>query len=238
MSKAVYFLSEDDVHLGSEPAFYDKADYNWVKTLEENWQIIRKEMLGFIEGNDEIKLTSSNPPYLSNPDAWKNVYFYNFLWKYHENCRKYPKTYALLKSIPNLTFAEFTVLEPNSRILPHIGETNTTIRGHLGIEVPYPHPQMGICVNNEERGWENGKVVLFSDSHIHHVWNNSDKRRFVLVFDVVKDESLGALTVKWFDEKFGVFKPFPRFISSFFHKIFSLVWYVYLPIQQKLSFLP
>lgn len=249
MSKAVYFLSEEDVHLGSEPAYYKKEDYEWVRTLEDNWTIIRDEMLNIIEGKEEIKLSSSNPPYLSSETAWKNIYFFNFMWKYHKNCKKYPKTYHLLKSIPNLTFAEFTVLEPHSKILPHIGETNTTIRGHLGIAVPYSLPQMGICVNDEKRGWEDGKAVLFSDSHIHHVWNNSDKRRFVLVFDVVKDEfahqktwvcaqSLGALSVKWFDEKFSVFKPFPRFVRSFFHKMFSVVWFLYLPLQRRFAFLP
>lgn len=248
MSKAVYFLSEEDVHLGSEPAFYNNSDYEWVKILENNWEIIKNEMLEIIEGREEIKLTSSNPPYLSDNKAWKNIYFYNFLWKYHKNCNKYPKTYALLKSIPNLTFAEFTVLEPYSKILPHIGETNATIRGHLGIVIPYQHPEMGICVNSEERGWQDGKVVLFSDSHIHHVWNNSDKRRFILVFDVVKDEfanhknwvcaqSLGALSIKWFDEKYKIFKPFPRFFTSMIHKFFSLLWYIYLPIQRRVSFL-
>ena len=205
-------------------------------------------MIEVIEGKKPIKLSSSNPPYLSAPNAWKNIYFYNFLWKNHENCKKYPKTYSLLKSIPNFTFAEFTVLEPHSKILPHIGETNTTIRGHLGIDIPYPHPLMGICVENEERGWENGKVVLFSDSHIHHVWNNSDKRRFIIVFDVVKDEfadrkywvcaqSLGALSIKWFDKHYGIFKIFPKPALNLFHQLFSVMWYVYLPIQRTVSFL-
>lgn len=247
--KAVFFISEQDQYYGPEPAFYNKSNYDWVQILEDNWEIIREEMLPFIEGYEPIKLSSSNPPYLSNPNAWKNVYFFNFMWKYHANCKRFPKTTALLKSIPNLTFAEFTVLEPHSKILPHIGETNATIRGHLGIEIPYAYPQMGIHVGNEEKGWENGKAILFSDSCIHYVWNDSDKRRFVLVFDVIKDEfcnrktwvcaqSLGALTVKWFAEYVSIFNRSPKSFKKLLFYYFSACWFIYLPIQRCFSFLP
>ena len=132
------------------------------------------------------------------------------MWQYHNNCRRFPKTYALLKSIPNLTFAEFTVLEPHSRVLPHIGETNTTIRGHLGISIPAKLPHADIRVGNEERIWEEGKVVIFSDCHRHTVWNDTNERRFVLVFDITRKEfasrkywvnaqSLAALKIKFID---------------------------------------
>ncbi len=248
-AKAVYFITEEDQYDGPEPAFYDTSNYAWVKTLEDNWEIIREEMSAYINGEEAIKLSSSNPPYLSNPNAWKNVYFFNFMWQYHSNCKRFPKTYALLKSIPNLTFAEFTVLEPTSKILPHIGETNATIRGHLGIEIPYPYPKMGIHVGTEEKGWENGKAVLFSDACVHYVWNQSDKRRFVLVFDVIRDEfkskktwvcaqSLGALTVKWFAAYSSIFNKLPRALKRIAFYGFSTAWFFYLPIQKRLSFLP
>ncbi|MBX7183107.1 MAG: aspartyl/asparaginyl beta-hydroxylase domain-containing protein [Bacteroidia bacterium] len=247
--KAVYFITEQDQYRGPEPAFYDKSCYAWVQVLEDNWEIIREEMAAFISGNEKIELSSTNPPYLSDPKAWKNIYFLNFMWAYHHNIKRFPKTYALLKSIPNLTFAEFTVLEPHSRILPHIGETNATIRGHLGISIPYPYPAMGIHVGDEEVGWENGKAVLFSDACVHHVWNNSDKRRFVLVFDVIRDEfaskktwvcaqSLGALTVKWFAEYNTFFNRLPRSIKQVFFGLFSICWLLYLPIQRRIQFLP
>ncbi len=244
-TEAVFFLDENDVYNGPEPYFYNKEHFDWVQILEENWQIIRDEMQGFISGKEEITLSSPNPPYLSKPTAWKNIYFWNFMWQYHKNCSLYPKTYALLKSVPNLTFAEFTVLEPHSRVLPHIGETNTTIRGHLGIVIPATHPIAGIRVGDEERGWEEGKVVLFSDCHRHTVWNDSDKRRFVLVFDVTRDEfagnkywvsaqSLSALTIKFLDEKWKLFKKLPKFMVKIFHKLIAVFWFAYLPFQRVL----
>jgi aspartyl/asparaginyl beta-hydroxylase (cupin superfamily) len=244
--KAIFFLNENDSYNGPEPFFYNPANFAWVKILENNWHIIRDEMQDIISGKKEILLSSINPPYLSKPNIWKNIYFYNFMWQYHKNCRLYPKTFILLKSIPNLTFAEFTCLEPHSQVLPHIGETNTTIRGHLGIAIPATLPVMGMRVGNEESGWEEGKVVLFSDCHRHTVWNNSDQRRFVLVFDITRTEfakhkywvnaqSLSALTIKYANEKWGLFKHLPAFVVNGFHKLFAVIWRIYLPLQRTLG---
>lgn len=244
--QAVFFLDENETYQGPEPFFYDPSKYEWAKILEDNWHIIRDEMADIIAGRKEITLSSPNPPYLSDPGAWKNIYFYNFMWQYHKNCRLFPKTFALLKSIPNLTFAEFTVLEAHTQVLPHIGETNTTIRGHLGIVIPAPLPVMGIRVGNEERGWHEGKVTLFSDCHRHTVWNNSDQRRFVLVFDITRDEfagskmwvnaqSLSALTIKYIDEKLSFFKHLPKPLLHFIHKCIAVLWYLYLPLQRNIA---
>ena len=208
MSKAVFFLSEQDNYHGPEPFFFDPEDFEWVKKIESNWTVIREEFSPIIDGSKQITLSSPNPPYLSDPHAWKNIYFWNFMWQYHANCKRFPKTYTLLKSIPNLTFAEFTILEPHGRVLPHIGETNTIIRGHLGLSIPAQLPIAGIRVGNQEKSWEEGKVVLFSDCYKHTVWNDSDKRRVILIFDITKDEymankywvnaqSLSALTFKF-----------------------------------------
>ncbi len=244
-SNAIFFLDENDSYSGPEPYFYDSGSYDWATKLENNWHIIRDEFDDVISGRQEIEMSSPYPPYLSAPGAWKNTYFFNFMWQYHANCRRYPRTYALLKSIPDLTFAEFTTLEPHSRILPHIGETNTTIRGHLGIVIPAEYPLMGIRVGMEERGWKEGKVTLFSDCHRHTVWNDSDQRRFVLVFDITRPEfagqkywvsaqSLAAITVKFLTEKSLLFRRMPKWLLRILHKCLSAVWYIYLPLQRTL----
>jgi aspartyl/asparaginyl beta-hydroxylase (cupin superfamily) len=247
-AKAIFFLDENATYSGPEPYFYDKEHYAWAEVLEKNWTMIRDEMLPIINGEEEIALSSPYPPLLSEPGAWKNIYFFNFMWQYHSNCNKYPRTYTLLKSIPNLTFAEFTVLEPGCKVLPHIGETNTTIRGHLGISIPGKLPEAGIRVGNEERSWEEGKVVLFSDCHRHTVWNNTSGRRFVLVFDITRDEfidkkywvnaqSLSALTIKFFDQKFNFSKHIPKWCLTAIHKAIAVLWLVYLPFQNAWRFI-
>lgn len=243
-SKPIFFLEETTVYKGPEPYFYDSEKVEAVKILEENWHLIFDEFEDLISGRKDIKLTIPYPPGISRPNAWKITYFFNFMWQYHNNCKLYPKTYALLNAIPNLTFAAVTSLDAHSSVMPHIGETNVTMRGHLGLKVPAPYPIMGIKVGDEERGWEQGKVVLFSDCHWHTAWNNSNEKRFVLVFDILRPEfekqkwwmsarGLSAICMKMTNEKWGLFKHLPYFISFRLHLCLAAIWYLYLPLQRR-----
>jgi aspartyl/asparaginyl beta-hydroxylase (cupin superfamily) len=243
IEKPEYFIQEEP-YAGTHDYFYSMEDYPSVKVLESNWQIIKKELQDFLTEQEEIKVKNLNPPYLSSPDAWKILYFYNFGWKNYENCERFPKTNALLKSIPNMSFGGFTVLKPKSKVLPHYGETNAIIRCHLGLTIPARYPICGMKVGPEEHGWEEGKVLMFSDAHLHTAWNDSDKVRYVLVFDIIRNEYadqkqmvcanvLGALSLKFFYSKWPTLKELPRPIIETFHFFFKSFWYIYLPLQNR-----
>ncbi|MCO5233285.1 MAG: aspartyl/asparaginyl beta-hydroxylase domain-containing protein [Chitinophagales bacterium] len=242
-------MNEEDVYTGNSKYFFTKDDIEGVDILEQEWRTIFEEFSNVFEDEGTLNCASPNPPYLSAPNVWKNVYFYNFMWKYHKNVQQYPKTYKILKKISFLTFAEVTILEPNSDILPHIGETNTTIRGHLGLSIPGKLPEAGIEVNGEARSWEDGKVILFSDAHRHRVWNHTSNRRMVLVFDIIKKEyqnkalwycaqSLSTLVVKGIDSRIPIIKKLPKLMQWGFHYFFSACWYIYLPLQRRVTWLP
>jgi len=243
-----YFLREESYD-GHHQYFYTPADFPGTLPLEENWKTIRDEVLENLTDEEIDGIKNLNPPYLSSPDAWKNIYLYNFGWKKHKNCKRFPRTHALIKQVPNLTFAGITVLEPHARVLPHNGETNTIIRCHLGLRIPAPHPICGVRVGDEEQGWENGKITMFSDAHYHTAWNDSDERRFVLVFDIVRPEYaymqhrvcanvLGALSLKYLYSKKPSLKKMPYSIIRTVHFFFSAFWYLYLPLQNRFSILP
>lgn len=243
IEKPQYFLREES-YSGSHDFFYSSADFPAIQKLESRWHIIRDEVLGAITDRELRETANLNPPYLSSPDAWKNIYLYNFGWKKHKNCARFPKTHALLKEVPDLIFGGITVLEPKSKVLPHNGETNTIIRCHLGLSIPAPHPVCGVRVGPEEQGWQNGKVTMFSDAHYHSTWNDSDERRFVLVFDIVRPEYahmkhrvcanvLGALSLKYFYSKRPGLKKLPLPLIKTVHTLFMGIWAVYLPIQNR-----
>ncbi len=243
-----YFLIEE-TYTGNHDFFYDPDKYRGIRELEANWHIICDEFINVISGREEIDVKNINPPYLSSPDAWKNLYFYNFGWKKHKNCKRYPKTHALLKAIPNVIFGGVTMLKPKSRVLPHNGETNTIIRCHLGLRIPAPYPVCGMRVGSEERGWEEGKVLMFSDAHYHTAWNESNEYRYVMVFDIVRNEFanqkhtvcakvLAALSLKAFYANRPGLKKLPMPIIKTAHFIFTAFWYLYLPVQNRFSFLP
>jgi aspartyl/asparaginyl beta-hydroxylase (cupin superfamily) len=236
-----YFLREEP-YTGNHDFFYKTEDYPAIKELEANWHIIKDELAALISNQEEIQAKNLNPPYLSSPDAWKILYFYNFGWKTHKNCDLFPKTHALLKTIPNMTFGGITVLQPKSKVLPHYGETNAIIRCHLGLKIPASYPTCGVKIGTAESGWEEGKVIMFSDAHLHTAWNDSNEKRYVLVFDIVRNEYadqkhmvcanvLGALSLKFFYSKRPGLKKLPMPIIKTAHFVFKSFWYIYLPLQ-------
>lgn len=238
-----YFIFEES-YTGNHEYFYNSDEYPEIKELEAHWQVIAQEVLGIITDSELRKMSNINPPHLSNPNAWRNIYFYNFGWQTHKNCNRFPLTFALISKIPNLILCGVTVLEPNSKVLPHNGETNTTIRCHLGLKIPAPYPTCGVRVGNKERGWKEGRTLMFSDAHYHTTWNDSNEKRYILVFDIVRKEyaekrhsicanSLGALTLKYLYSLNPKIKNLPPFIIKIAHKCFTIFWYLYLPVQQK-----
>ncbi len=75
----------------------------------------------------------------------------------------------------------FSCLDPGSRVAPHQGPTSVRLRCHLALDVP---AGCGIRVGGVTRTWEEGRCLVFDDSFVHEVWNDSDRRRIVLVLDL------------------------------------------------------
>lgn len=239
-----YFLKEARYD-GTHPRYYDPAAFPWVPMLESRYTEIIEEISGLTSGHEAMP-PNLNPPYLSAPDAWRNFYFFNFRWYNHKNCLKYPKTFALLQTIPHISFAGITVLEPHSRVLPHIGETNAIIRCHLGLQIPGQYLDCGIQVDDEKRGYHTGRLLMFSDAHMHTTWNDTDQRRFLLILDVIHPDfvkkgnwvcaqSLGALTIKYIDEKIPVISFLPSPVLTACLKVLALAWYLFLPVQKRFA---
>jgi aspartyl/asparaginyl beta-hydroxylase (cupin superfamily) len=242
----LYFLKESSYN-GQHPNYFNPKNFEWVVELEKNYLTIVEEIDGLLVGRETMP-PNINPPYLSAPDAWHNFYFFNFRWYDHKNCKRYPKTFALINTIPSVSFAGITVLEPHSKVLPHIGETNATIRCHLGLKIPGNYLDCGIKVNGEDSGYYEGKLLMFSDAHFHTTWNNTNERRFLLIVDIIQPQfahkgnwvcanSLAALTLKFVDEKISIIKPLPNLVLKILLKVLATAWFIYLPIQKKLAWL-
>jgi aspartyl/asparaginyl beta-hydroxylase (cupin superfamily) len=173
---------------GQGPAFFDPADYPWAKTLEDNWTVIRDEILPFLERRESRLKEYFKRALMFPPRSWKTMGFYYWKYKIHQNCRDCPRTAAILESLPNMTAGSISVLEPNSNINPHHGDTDAIFRVHLGLVIPDGLPACGLQVGGEVRGWQEGKSLIFCDAHSHSSWNQSDRRRLVLIVDIVRPE--------------------------------------------------
>ena len=83
----------------------------------------------------------------------------------------------------------FSLLRPGARIPPHSGLVNTRLICHLPLIVP---PGCGFRVGNDTRTPVEGKVWAFDDTIEHEAWNNSDKDRVILLFEVWRPELTDA----------------------------------------------
>ncbi len=219
---------------GNEPFFFDEKDFTWVSRIEEQWLVIRNELEILLKEHGDSLMPYPNGSLSSTPDSWKTIGFYFWNKKFRKNCEKCPGIAALMESIPNMVSGSLSVLEPNSKINPHTGETNAIVRCHLGLVVPSGLPDCGIKVGTEERGWEEGKLLMFCDAHMHEAWNNTPHRRFVFIIDVIRPQYVSqinkicsdmlasiVITIVYFRLKFLSYLPFPiaRLISKVIHKM-------------------
>jgi aspartyl/asparaginyl beta-hydroxylase (cupin superfamily) len=169
---------------GSEPYFYNTADFPWVKHLEDNWMVIRDELDALIKSGQPME-AYFDKDLVTVAQSWKTIAFFAWGVKFFKACSKAPKTTALLESVPGMLSASFNMLEGNSTIKPHNGDTNAIVRCHLGLYVPAGLPETGFRVGTEKQPWNEGKFFIFCDAHEHTAWNNSGKKRYILLMDVM-----------------------------------------------------
>jgi aspartate beta-hydroxylase len=175
--------------------FFDRADFPWLDPIEAATDAIREEFLQI------LKLEDGFTPYITYPDDvplnqwaelnnspnWSAFHLYKMGEIVAENAAKCPKTMALMDGAPTpvqpgrTPAAMFSLLKPKTRIPPHTGVSNVRLVTHVPLIIP---EGCGFRVGNTTRQWEPGNAWVFDDTIEHEAWNDSDKLRVVLIFDI------------------------------------------------------
>jgi len=165
--------------------FYRVSDFPFLQILEDNFEVIQKELLQLLESEKEQNWLRTFPEYVKGEKekAWKVFTFLFFGMKSSKHAALCPKTAALIAAIPEMISCDFSYMEPGTHILPHKGYTRMVLRCHLPLIVP-DSEKCAIRVGEETHHWQEGKLVIFDDSFEHEAWNKSDGRRVVLMFDI------------------------------------------------------
>ncbi|MDB4981290.1 MAG: aspH [Myxococcales bacterium] len=168
--------------------FLGGVTFPWVARAEAAWPDVRRELDQVLTWRDDLPAfheINGDATDLRNDD-WKTFLFCGFgLWS-AANCRRCPKTAALLESIPGAKTAFFSILLPGARLPPHKGAWKGVIRYHLALMVPQPEEQCGIQVDGQIAHWREGGSLLFDDTYEHAAWNDTKGTRVVLFVDVVR----------------------------------------------------
>lgn len=186
------------VHYPFLPAdeFFDRHHFPWMAEIEAQTPAIRAELEALLADPGDalrpyVRMEAGTPDSIWSPLDNRLDWGACFLWEYGEPNRpvldRCPATATALAAIPGAHIpgrspsAFFSLLKPHTRIPPHTGVTNTRAIVHLPLIVP---PGCGFRVGGETRLWAEGTAFAFDDTIEHEAWNDSDRLRAVLIFDV------------------------------------------------------
>ena len=155
--------------------FLSLTNYPFTRSLERNWRVIQAEALR-LPRNKFVPW----PEFYLHGKGWVVFGLVHFAQYIEQNCRLCPVTTTLLKQVPDLRTAGFSLLEPYTVIKPHKGKTKNIVRCHLGISIPNG---CGLKVAGVTKRWREGKCLIFDDTSEHSAWNRSSQSRIVLLID-------------------------------------------------------
>ena len=178
--------------------FFEREDFPWIGRLEAGTAEIREELLALLNAGGEgfepyVQLAADDPQAASwaavnNAREWSAFHLFRHGKPNPEHAARFPKTMALLDSLPLMRIPNhapevvLSLLKPGAHIPPHYGSVNGRLIVHLPLIVPKDCG--ALCAAGEMRAWEEGRCLVFDDSFVHEAWNNSGETRVVLLLDI------------------------------------------------------
>lgn len=163
----------------------DVNQFPELKTLRDNWQVIRDEAQA-LYGDGKIGVSDGTNDLAFNSffrKGWKRFYlkwYSDYLPSAMQLC---PKTVELIKQTPSVKAAMFTVLEPGSHLGEHRDPFAGSLRYHLGLVTPNSD-DCRIFVDGTMYSWRDGQDIVFDETYIHSAENKTDQYRVILFCDI------------------------------------------------------
>lgn len=179
------WYSYKGVYRGNYPAYFNRADYDWVAASEARFPAFESAFHQYVKSHSKELQPYFLKELPTTPESWQLANFYFWGIRNNKACTLSPEMDDFFRSIPGLLSASISKLSAHAEIKPHYGDSNVMIRAHLGVVVPAGLPLCGLEVQGEQRGWDKGKWLLFCDAHYHRAWNNSEEDRYVIIADII-----------------------------------------------------
>lgn len=161
-----------------------------IELIRENWETIRNEAVALhAAGGLDSTVAPSSVGYFDLgfrtffKRGWKKFYLMWYGAPHSSAERLCPETVRLLRKVPGIRAAMFSVLPAGSELTQHADPLACSFRYHLGLETPNSD-QCFINVDGENIAWRDGKDFVFDETYPHHAKNNSERSRLILMCDV------------------------------------------------------
>lgn len=201
------------VSLHGDPMVYDTAQFPWARAIEADWRKVRAELdqvMTFRDQMPSFQEILKEVTLIQSDQNWKTFFLAGIGMDCEQNARRCPETMKVLRQIPGMSTAFFSILSPGKHIPAHRGAYNGVLRLHLALQVPEPREQVRIRIGNRICHWEEGKCLIFDDTFNHEVWNDTDGYRVVLFVDFARPLKQ---PFDWFNKRLlniGALAPFLR----------------------------
>lgn len=168
---------------------YETEEFGWAVEVEKEYLKIKEELDSVMQRREQLPsfhdiVEEVNT--ITNDNKWKTFFLYGYGIDCEANAKRCPETVKLLKKIPGVNTAFFSILSPNKHIPAHKDPYNGVIRYHVGLIVPELEEKCRIRIDKEILNWEEGKSIIFDDTYNHEVWNDTSGFRVVLFVDFVR----------------------------------------------------
>ena len=89
----------------------------------------------------------------------------------------------ILRQVPAVRGAMFALLPAHSQLTRHADPVAVSLRYHLGLATPNQQACF-IDVDGRQLSWRDGEVLMFDETYLHYVRNDTDHDRLILMCDV------------------------------------------------------
>ncbi len=168
--------------------------------LQNNWIKIKNEALNIYNSGNASSIKNDMFFRGLADNKWKKFYIKWYGPIEEEAYKLCPLTCKLIEQLPEIKLAMFSILEPGSKIPSHAGPFKGCIRYHLGLNCP---EESYIIVDGIKYHWKNGEDILFDDTFVHEVKNESKDNRIILFCDIKRkmngpwSELFNNYIIKW-----------------------------------------
>jgi beta-hydroxylase len=171
-------------------AYVPKPTFPDLVALEKHWPEMLVEAEALAE-REQIKAANNDDAGFNSffKEGWKRFYL---KW-YDEpppSAAACPRTVALLRDVPSIKAALFAYLPAGAKLNPHRDPYAGSLRYHLGLSTPNDD-RCRIWVDGEPYSWRDGEGVIFDETYIHWVRNDTEQGRLILLCDIERPLRFG-----------------------------------------------
>ena len=210
----------------------DLNDFPELSLATENWEVIRDEAVALLAGS-QFEQTTREGADSSYDIGFRTFFKYGWSKFYctwygytHESAKQLcPKTVEIVKQMPSVNGAMFTLLPPGSKLTRHCDPIGCSIRYHLGLSTPNDDDCF-INIDGTTHSWRDGEALLFDETYLHYAKNKTEQPRLILMFDVERPMGVLGRVFNMFYKQLTALTVVPNSDldkRGFFNRLFSAV---------------